>query len=183
MDLEKGICINMLSYGKVLSIFSIGMGASILIMMMFYAGFSQFFIDNILYNLDINDFTIASIIILSFVFITFVSCYISGSLVSTGIDRSRVFYSSIMSLVSTFLLLLGLSTLIVIYVYPDYIDGLSLNGFEYLFALPSLCVFYMAIYVLDEFIYLNIVIIVMYFSMYTYLLWLIEKGSKENYER
>lgn len=162
----------MISYGKILTIFSVGIGASILIMMMFYAGFSQFFIDNILYNLDINDFATASIIILSFVFITFISSFVSGSLVATGIDKSKVIYSSTVTLISTFLVLLGLCTSIVFYVYPSYIDGLSLSGFEYLFALPSLCVFYVAIYVLDEFIYLNIVIIVIYFSLFTYFIWI-----------
>lgn len=167
----------MLSYGKVLSVFSIGIGASILVTMMFYAGFSQFFIDNIMDNLDTNDFATASIIILSFVFITFVSCFISGSLVATGISKKRVFYSSIATFVSTFLVLLGLCTLVVTYVYPEYIDDLSLSGFEYLFAFPSLCVFYITIYVFDEFVYFNIVIIVIYFSLFVYFLWAVEKKS------
>ncbi len=166
----------MISYSKVLTIFSIGIGSAILLTMMLYAAFSQFFIDNVLYNIDANELAIAAIIILSFVFITFVSSFVISILVSTRVDKNRVFYSSIFTFGLLFVSLLGFSVLIIEYAYPHLIDDLDISGADYLFVLPAMCLFYLSTYVLDTFINLIIIIIVLYFLVFVIFLWIMERS-------
>ena len=138
---------------------------------MVYAGFSQFFIDNILNNLEVSSLAMAALIILAFVFISFVSSFVVSILVSTKVDKNRVFYSSLFSFASTFLLTLGLSVLVVAIAYPQYVDDLPLSGIDYLLVLPPICVFYVGVYIFNEFIQLIITIVVVYFFLFVLFLW------------
>lgn len=168
----------MISYSKVLITFTIGSGATLLATMMIYAAFSQFFIDNLLYSIDVNDFAMAAIIILSLVFITFVSSFLISVLVSTNINKDRVMFASILTFLFSFLFLSGISILIIKYGYPSYIDDLSISGFEYFFVLPALCIFYLGVYVMGQFIYLMLVIILLYYLIFVMILWVME--SRDN---
>jgi len=168
----------MITYSKMLIIYTIGIGATLLATMMIYAAASQFFIDTLLDSISSNDFATAAIIILTLVGITFVSSFFISILVSTKVNKDRVMFASILSFVGTFLIIAGISILIIQFIYPTYLDDLNISGFEYFFVLPSLCIFYLGVYVMGQFIYLIIVIILLYFLVYVGILWLMEsKGN------
>lgn len=157
------------------------MGATLLTTMMIYAGFSQFFIDNLLNSIDANDFITAAIIILSLIFITFVSSLFISILVATGIDRGRAMFASIGAYVSTFLFIVGLCMAVIYIRYPSLVYGLDLGGVEYFLVFPMLSLFYVGVYVMDQFFYLIVVIIVLYYFIYVMLLWIMESRDNRDY--
>ena len=161
----------MISYTKILTVFTIGILSTILLMLMVYAGFSQFFIDNILHNLDVSSLAMAAVIVLSFVFIALVSSFAVSMLVTTKVDKNRVFWSSIFSFSLTFILTFGISVLIIGLAFPHLIDDLPLSGIDYVLVLPPICIFYVSVYVFEEFIFLIITIVIFYFFVFVSFLW------------
>lgn len=117
----------------------------------------------------------AAVIVLSFVFIAFVSAFVVSMLVTTKVDKDRVFWSSIFSFVSTFLLTLGISVFVIEVGFSQLIDDLPLSGIDYVLVLPPICIFYVGVYVFEEFIYLIITIVVVYFFLFVSFLWTMEK--------
>jgi hypothetical protein len=140
----------------------VGGVGSIMVILMIYVAFAQFFLSNIEGNIP-KQYNL-SFLILGLFFISLLSTIIVSLLITQDVQRSSVLYCGISATVLTIITMMVISYISLFIYYPSVFEGLA--GFEYVMVLPLILV-YFAIYLLPAFFYLFIIQVVVFYVYFT----------------